>query len=275
MFDDRAEVSGAKGRLVVFAGQSNMLGHAKATDGGKPVNDRLLAWPGGAGCGAWRRAELGRAPFHEATGSPNNPALHFGNLLQRETGDTVFLVGRPINASTILSWSSAGASNMRKLIQEIDAAIARDEARDAGIKFVDSFVWLQGECDDERATMVLEPKVASLNAYRAEFGKMVRDLQGKPWWSAGRTKLICGELVQNGSLSARNDFYANRKLWPTECLMGAAPSKGLEDIGDGTHYTGSALEEMGGRMLKVWRELSAGPTASQEMRSVTTGRMEV
>ena len=243
--------------LVVFAGQSNMLGHRSATDGQKPINSRVFAWSDDGREASWRIAELGRPPFNTAVGQPNNAALHFADALQRKSGGRVHLIGRPINGSTLLSWSSPTASNMAQLLADIAAGIDALPPLDGSNWKVDSFLWCQGESDDEGATMVKERKVATLAAYRSEFERLVQILQAQSWWSAESSKFIAAELVANGWLAARNDFYGDPSQWPAGLKMGVAPSADLGDIGDRAHFNGKALATMGLRMHTVRERLAA------------------
>ena len=52
-------------------------------------------------------------------------------------------------------------------------------------------------------------------------------------------------------LSAHNDFYAAPAQWADIREMSVISSAGLEDIGDGAHYAGVALQEMGRRMCEA------------------------
>lgn len=246
---DRAPV------LVVFAGQSNMVGHSTAVDGDKPINHKVLAWNNGGETGRWVTARLGQAPFNPAPGQPNNSALHFADLVQRHSGRAVYLVGRPVNGSTLLSWSSLGAPNMARLIGELERALASRELREPNVTHVNSFLWVQGEGDDVGATMIKEPKVTTLREYSSHFHHMVEELGSRPWWQPARTNVIAGELVSNGWLSARNDFYGDPAQWRSIPRMGVARSEGLMHTGDRAHYCGSALQQLGVRMFEAWCQL--------------------
>jgi len=251
------------GLLVVMAGQSNMLGHARATDGSIPRNRAVFAWSNEGPDGSWDIAAVGRAPFNPKAKS-NNAGLHFADHLQRHHGVPVYLVGTPENGSTLLSWSASDARNMQRLLTEIAFALETDALREAGVRKADSFIWIQGESDDERATMVTEPKLSTLEAYRTGFCAMVDMLVAQPWWSTEETLLIASELVEDGWLSARNDFYGNRALWPTNCRMAVVLSAGLTHIGDGAHYDGAALAEIGRRMAAVRGAVKPGATDAFE-----------
>lgn len=244
------------GYLVLFGGQSNMLGHYKAVEGQKPSNDRVFAWSNEGSSGGWRRAELGTAPFNQRPGLPNNPALHFADHLQKDTGRPVYLVGLPVNGSTLLSWSSGGAENMARLVSELKIALETPELRAAKINRVDSFLWSQGESDDIGATMVNEEKLTTLDSYRSEFQLLISYIVDQPWWSQEVSKFLGCELMDNGWLSARNDFYRDRKNWPTNCVMDVVSSVGLDDVGDKAHYNGYALEEIGARMFELRMRLA-------------------
>lgn len=237
--------------LVLFAGQSNMLGHAKALDGDKPVNDCVLAWSNEEDGGVWRRAELGRSPFNERPGQPNNAALHFADRLQRDTQASVYLVGCPVNGSTLLSWSTPQAPNMARFLTNVAAALETPELKNANVRHADTLLWSQGESDDDGATMVKEPKVATLESYAAEFRGMVGYLRAQTWWLPEKSKLVASELVDDGWLDARNDFYRSSEHWPEDCLMGVSSSVGMGHVGDRAHYNGEALQMMGIRMYEV------------------------
>lgn len=243
--------------LVVFAGQSNMLGHRSATDGAKPVNINVFAWSDDGREASWRVAELGKPPFNTSVGQPNNAALHFADTLQRKSGGRVYIIGRPINGSTLLSWSSQTAPNMVQLLADVAAGIRALSPAGRGTWKVDSFLWWQGESDDEGATMVKDRKLTTLAAYRAEFLRLVQTLQSQSWWSAENSKFIAAQLVANGWLAARNDFYGDSSQWPAGLRMGVAPSADLGDVGDRAHFDGRALAAMGLRMHTVRERLVA------------------
>jgi|GEM_PF-3422801 len=246
-----------EGYLVLFAGQSNMVGHRNAVGGCKPVNKDVLAWSHDGGEAAWRIANLGHSPFNTVPGQPNNPALHFADALQKATGKTVYLVGRPVNGSTMLSWSAPDAGNMAAFLKDVATALADLKTRTGRDWTADSVLWCQGESDDDGATMVKEPKVASLPDYRREFGRLIDTMRAQPWWSGGTTKVIAAELVDDGWLSARNDFYRDPSQWPGGLAMGVSSSAGLSSVGDNAHFDGASLAEIGRRMYAVRERLVA------------------
>lgn len=241
--------------LVAFAGQSNMVGHSAAIDGEKPVNRKVLAWNNAGENGRWVTAQLGQSPFNLAPGQPNNLALHFADHLQRRIGRPIYLVGRPVNAATLLSWSRLSSPNMARLVRELEYALASSELQAAGVSHVDCLLWSQGESDDVEATMVKDPKVATLNEYSAEIRSMMKELGSRPWWRPPRSKFIASELVSNGWLAARNDFYGDAAQWQSIAGMGVARSEGLTHVGDRAHFSGASLQMMGERMFAVWCQL--------------------
>lgn len=243
-------------RLVLFAGQSNMFGHYKATDGDKPTHPNVFAWDNKGEDGHWHSAELGRAPFNPSEGAPNNAACHFGVGLAELFNQQIFLVGCPVSGSSILSWSAADASNMARLLEQVSCALKSQELQSAGVDFVDTMLWHQGETDDPGATMVKETRVMCLADYKAAFDSMIHVLRAQPWWH-DTTRFIAGELVRNGWLAARNDFYQDSSLWPADLAMAVVSSEGLADIGDRAHLTGLALQQMGVRMVQARRNFEA------------------
>ena len=244
-----------KSRLIVFAGQSNMLGHAKATGCPKPLSSVIRVWNNAGNAGAWVSAQLGFPPFNTRPGAPNNAALVFACLLQEATGGEVFLAGLPVNGSTLLSWCEPTSPNMARLLREMDCAISSPDLRDAGVTQADTFLWHQGESDDPGATMVKEAKLADTAAYARGFHHMIAGLAAQAWWRPVRTNIIAGELVSGGWLSARNDFYCNRNLWSGLSPMGVASSEGLTDVGDRAHFDCMGLTGLGKAMFLVWQQL--------------------
>ena len=243
--------------LVVFAGQSNMVGHAKATDGAKPENPRVLAWSGGGTApGAWQPARAGAAPFSEKPGAPNNIALHFADHLQRASGGTVYLVGRPVNGSTLLSWAGPDAGNMTALLSDAGAALAALPREVRGMTAT-AVLWSQGESDDPGATMIKTEKLDTLDRYAAGFAHMVGALRGQGWFGPD-TAFLAAEMVENGWLAARNDFYRSPAHWPEGLAMAVASAEGLGHVGDRAHFSGSALEALGTRMFEAYRSLRPG-----------------
>lgn len=245
-----------RGRLVVFAGQSNMLGHRLATDGEKPVSSAVRVWDNGGAHGTWDVAKLGREPFNTAGEEPaNNMALHFAHRLAEWTGDPVFLVGYAVNGSSILSWHDESAEHLARLISECTHALGSAELRETGIERVDTMLWHQGESDDQAAWMV-DPRLTRLEDYRESFERMRATLASQPWW-APDTRFIAGELVQDGWLSARNDFYGAGALrGPYDAV---ASSRGLGHTGDAAHFDGRALQALGERMFAAWLALATNP----------------
>jgi hypothetical protein len=237
------------GRLVLFAGQSNMLGHRLATDGDKPESPYVLAWDNQGPAGSWRAAELGRTPFNPAPGQPNNAALHFAVRLAERTEAPVYLVGHAVNGSSILSWEDEHADNLVRLIHEATHALASADLRSAGIDRVDTLLWHQGESDDAAATMVTWPHLGTLADYQAAFRRMRQALASQPWWD-GETRFIAGELVRDGWLSARNDFYSAGALNGRRDAV--VSSEGLGHTGDAAHFDGRALQTLGERMFDAW-----------------------
>lgn len=228
-----------------------MLGHKKAIGGKKPHNENVLAWSNGLSSGTWRVAKTGDAPFNQFSGEPNNIALHFADKLQRANGGKVYLVGRPVNGSTLLSWSSRDAQNMSAFFAEVETALSREPFVKKSKTVAHFFLWSQGESDDPGATMITEPKSSNLTAYASEFGRMIACLRTQSWFSKLNTTFVASELVDNGWLAARNDFYRSPKLWPADLRMIVTPSIGLGHVGDRAHFDGEALEEIGKRMFEA------------------------
>lgn len=235
---------------VAFAGQSNMLGHSRSVCGTKPSNSKIYVWRTDGDQPEWATAGLGAPPFNVTPDMPNNAALHFADRLQKTTGGTVYLIGHAVNASTLLSWSSAHAQNMSHLLKLVRDAFASPALKDAGLTCLDALLWHQGESDDIEATMVSDEKCATLVKYSREFHKMAELLTEQPWWNDDTTALIAGELIKNGWLSARNDFYSAPEEWQDIANMSVASSDSLEDIGDNAHFSGKSLQELGERMFR-------------------------
>lgn len=242
-----AEASG--GRLVLFGGQSNMLGHKLATDGDRPASPSVLAWNNLGPNGSWSVAELGRPPFNPVLTRPNNAALHFAVRLAEHTGEPVYLVGHAVNGSSIVSWEDEGSGNLARLILECNHALVSPELRTAGIERVDTMLWHQGETDDAGATMVKDPRLTTLADYEAAFRRLRVALARQPWWD-DETRFIAGELIRDGWLSARNDFYFAGALGGRYDAV--ASSEGLGHVGDAAHFDGHALQTMGERMFEAW-----------------------
>ncbi len=241
-----------RGRLVLFGGQSNMLGHRLATDGDKPTSPRVLAWDNRGPEGSWEMAELGRAPFNPRPEKPNNAALHFAARLAERTGDPVYLVGHAVNGSSILSWEDENADDLARLIRECTHAVASAELRTAGVGRVDTMLWHQGETDEPGATMVSWPRLTTLPDYRAAFEHLRAALARQTWWAEG-TRFIAGELVRDGWLSERNDFYRAGAL--NGRYDAVVSSEGLGHVGDAAHFDGRALQDLGERMFTAWLDL--------------------
>lgn len=244
------------GRLVIFGGQSNMLGHRLATGGEKPVSPRVRAWSNEGAEGQWRVAELGQAPFNPVLGPDgepaNNLALHFAVRLAEELDEDVYLVGHAVNGSTILTWEGEIAENLSRLITETNYALHSPELQERGIDHVDTMLWHQGESDEPEATMV-PTRLHTLEEYRAAFERMRKALARQPWWTR-ETRFIAGELVRDGWLSARNDFWSTGGLnWPYDAV---ATSEGLNHTGDAAHFDGEALAALGQRMFDCWMRLT-------------------
>ncbi|KAA1418591.1 sialate O-acetylesterase [Nocardioides humilatus] len=233
-----------RARLVLFGGQSNMLGHRLATGGDKPVSARVWAWDNGGAEGSWRRAELGLPHFNPLGDKANNAALHFAVRLAERLDEDVYLVGHAVNGSSILTWEAEAAENLSRLITETNHALHSAELVAAGIDRVDTVLWHQGESDDPEAWMV-PAKLTTLADYRAAFQRMRAALARQPWWTDA-TCFIAGELVRDGWLSARNDFYSAGALnGPRDAV---ASSEGLGHTGDHAHLDGQALQTLGRRM---------------------------
>lgn len=242
------------GRLVLFGGQSNMFGHRLATDGDKPLSPSVRAWDNRGPDGSWDVAELGHPPFNPRPDKPNNAALHFAVKLAERTGEPVYVLGHAVNGSSIVSWQDEGAVNLRRLLVECSHALATPELRAAGIDRVDTMLWHQGETDDAGATMVKDPRLTDLAGYRAAFRQLRAVLGRQPWWDDD-TRFIAGELVRDGWLSARNDFYSAGALnGPRDAV---ASSEGLGHVGDAAHFNGRALQILGERMFDAWLALDS------------------
>lgn len=237
------------GLLVALAGQSNMLGHIKAVDGPKIRNSAVLAWSNEGSRGTWDIAQPGKPPFNTHS-QANSAGLHFADTLQKMLRMPIYLLGRPVNGSNLLSWSKPASPNFIYLANELDWALKSDQLIDSNICTVDSLLWIQGESDDARATMVKEPKLATLEEYRDGFIAMTDLLKSQSWWS-DESRFFAAELVDNGAYSARNDFYRDRSLWPNDFKMSVVSSVGLTDIGDRAHYDGNSLAQIGYRMAKL------------------------
>jgi hypothetical protein len=233
-----------------------MLGHRLATGGPKPRSPQVRAWDNNGADGRWRVAELGQAPFNPVR-SPagdvaNNLALHFAVLMAEHLDEDVYLVGHAVNGSTILTWEGEVAENLSRLITETNYALHSPELAERGIGSVDTMLWHQGESDEPEATMV-PTRLLTLEDYRAAFDRMRAALARQHWWRRD-TRFIAGELVRDGWLSARNDF------WSTGGLNGphdaVASSEGLAHTGDAAHFDGDALATLGRRMFDCWVRLS-------------------
>jgi len=241
-----------------------MVGHSRATGGAKPSNPNIFTWSNGVAEGRWNQAALGSSPFNEKPGKPNNIAWHYADRLQHEYGGKVYLIGRPINGSTLLSWLDPDRENLGAFLEEVDAALSKAPWGKDDRVIADSFLWSQGESDDVEATMIKTPKHDSLLTYKAGFANLIECLDSQPWFSRSETHFIATELVDNGWLSARNDFYRNQAHWPSGLNMHVAPSAGLNDIGDGAHYDGKSLAEIGKRMFDLRRSLAIHASKSEQ-----------
>ncbi|MCH9809543.1 MAG: sialate O-acetylesterase [Alphaproteobacteria bacterium] len=238
--------------LVVFAGQSNMLGHRLATGGDKVVNPDVSAWAPDRG---WQVARHGTAPFNTRGDSPNNAALQFADTLQRAKGGRVYLVGNPVNGSSIVSWRNARAENLAELLHRVAAALASPELAGPGERYVDSLLWCQGESDDPSATMVEAPRLMERDAYVEAFAELAEVLMAQRWWDVRSSRFLASEMVEDGWLSARNDFYRMPALWPEGLRMAVSPSAGMGHVGDRAHFDGPALVEMGHRLFALREQM--------------------
>ena len=246
--------------LVVYNGQSNAVGYDTATNGDKTTNSNVFAWNNTTH--AWGVATLGVSPFNTATGEPNNFAFHFAKVLQEFTGEIVYLVGRPVGATSITTWLDPTAShgtgtgeNWDLFDAEIVLALASTELTSISKSTADVFLWHQGENDE----------LLALNDYKVHVRNLVDQVREQSW-GYDELPFIAGEMVENGSQSAMTYAYREIVNESRDPYFGLASAAGL--LATGVHFNGSALERLGRE--RYWAEFQSMPRAYVPVEALTT-----
>ncbi len=218
------------------------------------ANTFELSGTNSSGYGAYSSGGTITGPYAAA----NNPAFHFCDRLQEETGRDVYLVLLAVPATAIAKWltvANGGASETtnnyedpaptsptrEKLQLLVEAAIASTTMVDADKTQIDVFLWHQGESDDSRG----------YDDYHADVLTFIDQVKAETWWGS-HTKFIAGEMSRaadySNALAVYRAIHAsgsveNFSLASSDSL--ATTIDVYATTGDTTHFSGAALRIFG------------------------------
>lgn len=245
--------------VIVSTGQSNAAG---ANSGGlNPANSRVHVWDGTTA--DWGSSDFTLNPFARTTpdgnSANNNMALAMAHRVQEFTGREVFVVFDAVGGKSIDEWTITGVTSTRyaAIRAKVSAALASSEL--TGKTTVDAIHWQQGEED---------ALTHDFETYYGKFQTLIAQFRAETW-ATEQTPILVGapsqQLHSRYQPKAAMRQFCNKDdsfaLWIN--------SAGLE-TSDNTHYTGSALFEMGwDRMFQAWL---SGPYLSEVEQSLFYGR---
>ncbi|RTL05375.1 hypothetical protein EKK58_08220 [Candidatus Dependentiae bacterium] len=260
--------------IMVAAGQSNSLGNANATTGGKTgeATGNVWAWDGSDIV----EATLGAAPFRTDVGTPNNTAFHAAHKISAELNRPVLIILHSVAGSAIGTWlppysgnSNVAGTNWTGLNDEISDAMTAASVPCWGKSTVDLVLWQQGE-----AEYALSPLYTlSNNRYPALLSGMY-----SASWAEPNMQVIVGECLpqaSGGTAYQVNEEWAKLAgggAWPR---LAVATGRDLtttgSDVGQIVHYSGASLQEMGNRMADIFlrRAIGTAPQAQYEASDAT------
>ncbi len=220
----------AKERVIVLAGQSNMMGRGKTQElpaeyRQMPNNIRYF-YQG-------REHKLAEFAFF----GPEVSLAH--SLAQTYPRDEIILVKQAASGSLIQQWQP-GEPLYKGLLRQIGFA-----ANDYPFKQVDAIVWMQGESDAQSDVSVATQYAGRLIQLVTHLRK---DLQSP------NSAFVYGEVgVSHPAFSHASAAVRNQQQLVQERLQNAAlvSTAGLSNIGDGIHYNAAGQLELGKRFANA------------------------
>ncbi len=220
----------AKDRVIVLAGQSNMMGKGKTQElpegyRNMPANVRYF----------YQGRERQLAQF--ALFGPEVSLAH--SLAQQYPNDRIILVKQAASGSLIQQWQP-GEPLYKGLLRQVGFA-----ADDYPFNQIDAIVWMQGESDAEGGLPVATQYAGRLMQFVTHLRK---DLQSP------NSLFVFGEVgVQHPLLQDSVDTVRKQQKMAQERLTNAlmVSTEGLGNIGDGIHYNAQGQVELGKRFAQA------------------------
>lgn len=206
-------------KIIVTAGQSNMIGNRPGGDNGVDSNIFVLQ---GSGSSIQNYSHLDP--------TFNNLYIPFANKVVATESVPVLVINTAVSGSNIDSWlQSESGSNWANMNVDVAKALAI-----TGQDQVDIFLWHQGE-----ANFSTNPAV-----FTAKFNELVAQTQGQPW--ADNLSFLAGEMSREGVNSGVNESLQEIEVSETNPNLAFASSVGLtSDEPLGIHFNGESLFKLG------------------------------
>ena len=181
--------------LIIHTGQSNATSYLAPVEKTDPKNSKVFDWTDlgdGTGTFAWHpiNPDYTRpamtAPIVGNPGSASNAAHVFGDLLQRATGNDVYVFSVISSGTSIDEWKDTGTVDAAFETHVADAIAAIPNAPSAA----DAILWMQGEAD-------INSK--SEYNYFIAFGEYLAQAASptQNYYNPDKTKVLVTELLPN------------------------------------------------------------------------------
>ena len=170
------------------------------------------------------------------------PGLSFGIRMEKKNrGNKIGLIPCAVGGTSISVWQPGAYDSATKTHPFDDMLLRLNEAQKSGT--LKGIIWLQGESDSNPA------KAEKYLNQLAQLIKRIRIIAGN-----NELAFVAGELGQYKP-QYKNINNVLKKLPDTISNTAVAPSKGLKDKGDNTHFNSASAVKMGTRMAKKMIQL--------------------
>jgi hypothetical protein len=246
---------GANEPFALFpAGQSNERSNEASVGGYQTFVDGIYTFDNDSSSGTdivagaqWRPARFGEAPLNigSAGNWANSVAWQAARVIQRLTGRPVYIYKVSLGGAEIEDFMTPAilaANGWTASHNFSDLMLAKARAALSAIpgRYTttwDAVLWIHGGANANEPTHLQAFKVDTLANMLADYGLI--DKAGTPF--------VVMELCQFRAYRRRH-LAAMRYLQTTFMPLRVLRSVGIADVGDGLHWTGPAMEEVGARM---------------------------
>lgn len=239
--------------VVMGAGSSQAASNQNSVGGFQDYVDQIRAWNNDASSNTtivpgtqWLPARFGTPPLNRGVAPYANSVIWQAcRKIQQTTNRPVcfYLVALgEVNIEDFITPALLAANGWTAThdFSNLMTALARTALAAVPGRFTttfDAFVWLQGNNTAAEASHIQAKKLQVLLQQQHDYGLI--DMNGTP--------IVTMELCQFRPWRRRH-LMALRYLQTTVPAMRVLRSVGIPDIGDGMHWTGPAMEEVGGRI---------------------------
>ena len=225
--------------LYLLIGQSNMAGRGVITEKYEKEGDPHVFMLNKENKWVTVKNHL---HFDKPSVAGVGPGLSFGIRMEKKNrGNKIGLIPCAVGGTSISVWQPGAYDSATKTHPFDDMLLRLNEAQKSGT--LKGIIWLQGESDSNPA------KAEKYLNQLAQLIKRIRIIAGN-----NELAFVAGELGQYKP-QYKNINNVLKKLPDTISNTAVAPSKGLKDKGDNTHFNSASAVKMGTRMAKKMIQL--------------------